>query len=80
MFMADDVDRHIAAQGIGPDPSTLYEAWKNNVVSVLAEATLTVPADGWMQRGGKQGIHTEHMGFILAEMQHIPRTYPNATW
>ena len=58
--------------------------WLADVRSVFAEATLTVPADSWMQgangRGGKQGVHTEHLSHLLAEMQVLPRTYPDARW
>ena len=48
--------------------------------AVLAEATLAVPADGHMQKGGKEGVHTEHLGYLLAEMQFLQRAYPNAHW
>ena len=52
----------------------------NSVKLVLEEATLEMPSDEFMQEGGKTGIHTEHLGFILAEMQFLPRAYPDATW
>ena len=55
-------------------------AWLRAVAPVLARATLTQPADGWMQSGGREGRHTEHLGHLLAEMQILPRTYPGATW
>jgi ring-1,2-phenylacetyl-CoA epoxidase subunit PaaC len=55
-------------------------AWLHAVAPVLARATLTQPADGWMQSGGRDGRHTEHLGHLLAEMQILPRTYPGATW
>ncbi len=55
-------------------------AWLHAVGPVLQRATLTPPADGWMQSGGRQGRHTEHLGHLLAEMQVLPRTYPGATW
>jgi ring-1,2-phenylacetyl-CoA epoxidase subunit PaaC len=48
--------------------------------AVFEEATLKMPADGWMQKGGKQGRHTEHLGFLLAEMQFLQRAYPNSVW
>lgn len=56
------------------------EQWTRLVSDVFAEATLQVPADQWMQKGGKTGRHTEHLGFILAEMQYLPRAYPGAKW
>jgi ring-1,2-phenylacetyl-CoA epoxidase subunit PaaC len=55
-------------------------AWLRVVAPVIARATLTQPADGWMQSGGREGRHTEHLGHLLAEMQVLPRTYPGATW
>ena len=48
--------------------------------ATLAEATLAVPDSKFVQRGGKRGRHTEHLGYLLAEMQHLQRTYPNANW
>ncbi len=50
------------------------------MAKVFAEATLTVPQGVWMQKGGKEGRHTEHLGFILAELQYMQRTYPGAEW
>ncbi len=55
-------------------------AWLRAVAPVLARATLIQPAEGWMQSGGRDGRHTEHLGHLLAEMQILPRTYPGATW
>ena len=62
----------------GPAPDRA--AWLAAVAPVLAEATLAQPQDGWMQRGGRAGRHTEHLGHLLAEMQVLPRTHPGATW
>jgi len=72
-FMPADFEK-----GILPD--NLKEQWMSNVKAVLDEATLTMPSDEWMQEGGKTGSHTEHLGYILAEMQFLPRAYPDATW
>ena len=58
----------------------LREPWLNAVAPVLRRATLRQPEDGWMQSGGRDGRHTEHLGHLLAEMQVLPRTYPGATW
>lgn len=81
LFIGDEIDAAMVAQGVGFDPSSLRDAWLAHVRSVLAQATLREPAsDGWMQRGGKQGRHTEALGYLLAEMQVLPRTYPGATW
>lgn len=79
LFLPDAVDRAIAAAGIGPDPATLKPAWDARVGTVLLAAGLERPADGWMHRGGKDGrMHTEHLGYLLAEMQFLPRAYPEA--
>ncbi len=58
----------------------LKEDWTQKVDTVFEEATLETPTTTWFQTGGKQGKHTEHLGFLLPEMQHLQRSYPNATW
>jgi ring-1,2-phenylacetyl-CoA epoxidase subunit PaaC len=68
------------ANGIGADVSQLREQWLKKVSGVFEEATLTVPEMGWMQSCGKTGRHTEHLGYILAEMQYLQRAYPGAEW
>lgn len=81
MFRSDEVDQVLDAQGIVTDVSMLREPWLEQVGNTLAEATLTMPpADAWMQKGGKQGRHGEHLGFLLAEMQFLQRAYPGAQW
>ncbi|MFO1038480.1 MAG: 1,2-phenylacetyl-CoA epoxidase subunit PaaC [Geminicoccaceae bacterium] len=79
LFEPDEVDRAMHAAGIGPDLASLQDSWDKRVEEVLHEARLERPADGWMQRGGKSGrMHSEHLGYILAEMQALPRAYPDA--
>lgn len=81
LFEDDDVDRAVADRGIAPLPSSYAPAWRDRVTAVLTEATLPVPSfDAWMQSGGKVGRHTEHLGYLLAEMQFLQRTYPGASW
>ena len=81
LFRPDAVDEAMAAQGVGPDLNSLREPWLNHVRKVLEEATLKLPpADAWMQKGGKQGVHSEHLGYLLAEMQFLQRAYPDARW
>jgi ring-1,2-phenylacetyl-CoA epoxidase subunit PaaC len=81
MFQADSLDDEMALQGVAPDLISLREPWLQHVAQIFKMGTLTMPpADAWMQKGGKQGIHTEKLGFLLAEMQFLPRTYPGATW
>lgn len=80
LFLADDVERQVAAEGFGVDPSTLESAWRSEVLDLLQRATLTVPDAPYMQRGGRQGRHTEHLGHMLAEMQIVARSHPGASW
>jgi ring-1,2-phenylacetyl-CoA epoxidase subunit PaaC len=81
MFEADAVDEAVARQGIVSDPRSLRNAWLAHVGTVFQQATLCVPAaDTWMQKGGKQGVHSEHLGYLLAEMQFLQRAYPAAIW
>lgn len=78
MFAPEDAA--LVASGVCPDPAGLRAAWSASLDPILAQATLARPADGWMQRGGRDGRHTEHLGRLLAEMQHIARSHPGATW
>lgn len=73
-------DQAAHAAGIGPDLLSIQPLWQAKVDEILAEATLKKPENPWMQSGGKQGRHTEHLGYILAEMQHLQRTYPGNEW
>lgn len=80
LFEVDQTEQMMADAGIGIAPSTIKEAWSTKVNQVLEMATLKRPVEGWMQTGGRKGVHTEKLGFILAEMQFLPRAYPDATW
>lgn len=80
MFTVDEEAELLADEGLVPDPATLHEPWLRYVGEVFAEATLTLPTGTWMQKGGKSGKHTEHLGFLLAEMQFLQRAYPGAKW
>ena len=80
LFIADDIDRDVAEAGLGVDPSTLESAWRSDVDRVLSEAKLTAPQVAYMQRGGRDGKHTEHLGHLLSEMQIVARSHPGATW
>lgn len=64
----------------GVDFSELKNAWQKKVSDVFEEATLQIPEQVFMQTGGKTGIHTEHLGFILTDLQYLQRTYPGAEW
>ena len=81
LFIYDEADQAMAGQGVAPAAGQLRAAFLGHVAEVFAEATLAMPSpDAWMQRGGKQGRHSEHLGYILAEMQFLQRAYPGAEW
>jgi len=81
MFLYDEVDQQMVSEGVAPDADALRTQCLAHLAEVLEEATLTMPSpDAWMQRGGKQGRHSERLGFILAEMQFLQRAYPGAVW
>ena len=80
LFEDDALDASAAEAGLCSLPSSWYAGWHHAVASCLAEAELPVPDLGLRQRGGKQGHHTEHLSYLLAEMQVLQRTYPGATW
>jgi len=77
---ADAVDRQMLEAGIGVDLEKLRPAYYDHLAQVMKEATLQTPASDWMQSGGKTGLHTEHLGYILAEMQYLQRAYPGNQW
>ncbi len=80
LFSMDEVDQAMLDQGIGVDLNQVKGQWDRKVDQVLDLATLKRPEDAWMQSGGKQGEHSEYLGYVLAEMQHLPRMYPEAQW
>ena len=80
LFIADATDRAAVADGAGIDPSTLAGDWRAQVDEILARATLTTPTVSYMQRGGRDGKHTEHLGHLLADMQIVARSHPGASW
>jgi ring-1,2-phenylacetyl-CoA epoxidase subunit PaaC len=84
MFAVDATERALVDAGIAADAAALEPHWRSAVQGTFDEATLAVPTDSWMQgtreRGGKQGVHTEHLSHMLAVMQSLPRAHPNAQW
>jgi ring-1,2-phenylacetyl-CoA epoxidase subunit PaaC len=80
LFLPSAVDDAMVAAGIAPDPASLLAPWRAQVEDVVRRATLSLPPDGYMQRGGREGRHTEHLGHMLAEMQIIQRSHPGAQW
>lgn len=80
LFAADAVDAQAAESGLGPRWSELREGWQSEMAQVFEAAGLAMPADTPFLSTGKTGVHSEHMGFILAEMQHLQRAYPGGVW
>lgn len=80
LFYMDDVDKELIEKGIAVDLETLRKPWLDHVEMVLSQATLEKPSTTWNFNGGRRGIHTEHMGYLLAEMQYMQRAYPEMEW
>lgn len=81
MFAADAVDNELLKNGIAADLKIVKQEWDAKIKSVFTEATLIVPSvNSFMRTGSRSGNHTEHLGYILAEMQFLPRAYPGAKW
>ena len=79
-FMPAGYETRCMESGIAPDIASLQQKWLDKVTEVFEEATLPLPPATYMQSGGKEGVHTEHLGFILAEMQTLQRSIPGAEW
>ena len=79
-FQGDDVDRELAASGVGVDPALLREPWEKLVREQVARATLKIAEGPMRMTGGRKGRHTEHLGHMLAEMQIVARSHPGAKW
>ena len=80
LFTVPAGERALIDAGIAVDPETLRAPWRAIVTRVVERATLTLPADGWMQRGGREGRHSEHLGHLLSDLQYLQRAIPGATW
>lgn len=80
LFERDTADEIFQRECNGPDLEAIRAAWRENVAASLAEATLSMPEDGWMHGGGRRGRHTEGFGYLVAEMQFMQRAYPGARW
>lgn len=80
LVQPDALDRQMAELGVGADLEKIEPLYRKRLKDILAEATLTIPEKNWMQSGGKIGRHTEHLGYLLAEMQFLQRAYPGAEW
>ena len=80
MFEADEVDTIVEKAYGGPNLEELRQRWLADIDAILINATLAKPEDSWMASGGKAGRHTEHLGYMIAEMQYLQRSHPGASW
>ncbi len=80
LFESDAVDTAAHAAGLGPRFADLREPWLAEITAVFDEAGLAIPAESGFRSTGTRGVHSEHMGFILAEMQHLQRSFPGGVW
>ena len=80
LFAEDDVDAAAQASGLGPSWAELRAPWRADMAALFGEAGLALPAEGAVVGGGRRGMHSEHMGHLLAEMQSLQRAYPGGAW
>lgn len=80
LFETTEDDLKLVNEGIAVDFSSLKAAWEKEILELLQKANLVVPENVFMQTGGRKGIHTEHLGYMLSEMQALPRMLPDAKW
>ena len=80
LFAYDEVDDYALSNKIGPDPRDIERDWREGIGQILTTATVTQPEDKPLAASGRTGLHTEHMGFLLAEMQSVQHAYPGLTW
>ncbi len=80
LFERDELLDRCVAAGVAPDPEPLRRQWDTTVEAVLADAGLERPSTTWAPTGGRRGLHTEDMGYLLAELQHVARSHPGASW
>lgn len=80
LFEIDEVDTILLKDGISVDLNSVKQKWEKHITEIIKKSTLTIPENVFMQTGSRKGIHTEHLAYILLEMQAIPRMYPDAKW
>ena len=80
MFIPADYEAAMIKAGIAPDVSLLKDEWMEKISAVFTEATLEIPENIFMHTGGKNGVHSEKLGYILSDLQYLQRTYPGAAW
>jgi ring-1,2-phenylacetyl-CoA epoxidase subunit PaaC len=80
LWEVDALVTRLVGAGVAPDPLAVRPTWESTVDAVLADATLRRPDTRWSPTGGRRGVHTEHLGYLLAELQHVARSHPGASW
>lgn len=80
LFHQTEADKVMVSEGIGVDVTKLKDSYYKKINELLEEATLAIPESKYFQKGGKKGIHTEHLGYLLSDLQYMQRTYPNMDW
>ncbi|MCG6207220.1 phenylacetate-CoA oxygenase subunit PaaC [Rhodopseudomonas sp. HC1] len=80
LFDTDAGEQRLIDAGVAIDPASLRDTWHGTLSAVLREATLTMPSGAWVQRGGRSGRHSEHLGHLLTDLQYMQRTFPGQTW
>lgn len=80
MFTESEADKAMQNAGVGTDLDSIKEKWQSHITTIFKEATIDQPKNNWMQEGGKQGNHTEQLGFVLTELQFMQRAYPDMEW
>lgn len=79
-FAGDAVDARVHAEFAGPDLEAIEPVWRDTIAAILSQATLPVPESAFVHAGGREGRHSEYLGFLVAEMQSMQRSYPGAKW
>lgn len=80
LFFTNEIDEILIAEGVITSDNAIKEEWETTVKNVISQATLEIPQNGWEQEGGRKGYHSEHLGYILAELQYMQRAYPGMEW
>lgn len=80
LFYTDEVETELEAKGVIPSLAEIEVKWRKYVAEILSEATLKIPDNNWKMQGGRKGLHSEHLGYILTELQYMQRAYPGMKW
>jgi ring-1,2-phenylacetyl-CoA epoxidase subunit PaaC len=80
MFEQDELEKQLVDKGIAANTEQLRPSWESKMSKILKQATLEMPASTWTVRGGREGVHTEHLGHLLTDLQYLQRSYPGQQW